>query len=648
MTRIKLMGGMLAVILVAAPTFAKQSMYGLPALSRADFNRLAAAAGVPVLWALDEGQIGIPEPAELVGLGVLEGSTPFVADGKLTPAFEKLYRRLVEAKRLEVVRKELDQGIPTLVRTDLSRLRPAEKLMVGHILKAADKIEALFQKQMATDELGKDGTLADAESAALFARNQGPWCMAPQTERDPFCNALSDFPQRKWGPYPMDMEHNLELCDLLASQANSDKLLDPFTVVRKTDEGLVAVPLIEEYQAEMTAIAADLDLAAKAATAAGEKAFARYLTAAAKSFRTGDWLGADEAWSVMNSRNSRWYLRIAPDETYWDLCQAKAGFHVSFALIDRSALALQDQLTKLRSQMEKSLGEIAPAYKPRSVKFSMPDFIEIIVNSGNSRSPLGATIGQSLPNWGKVANEGRGRTVVMSNLYTDPDSQALAKTRAALMLEDETLALYSTDKRVALIDIILHEATHNLGPHSDSKIDGKDPRQIFGGPVATVLEELKAQTGAWFYTELLRKAGVISDLEAKQIYTHALAWSFGHLSQGLFAPNGNPKPYSQLSAIQVGFLVDAGALAWVDTVDSATGQTVGKFKLDYEKVPAAVSDLMAKVVTIKATGDTAAAKELIDRYVVGDGAKNVHQQEIAQRYLEFSKGTLVYSIDFGK
>ncbi|HQC44109.1 MAG TPA: hypothetical protein PLC97_02605, partial [Myxococcota bacterium] len=225
---------------------------------------------------------------------------------------------------------------------------------------------------------------------------------------------------------------------------------------------------------------------------------------------------------------------------------------------------------------------------------------------------------------------------------------ALAKTRAALMLEDETLALYSTDKRVALIDIILHEATHNLGPHSDSKIDGKDPRQIFGGPVATVLEELKAQTGAWFYTELLKKAGVISDLEAKQIYTHALAWSFGHLSQGLFAPNGNPKPYSQLSAIQVGFLVDAGALAWVDTVDSATGQTVGKFKLDYEKVPAAVSDLMAKVVTIKATGDTAAAKELIDRYVVGDGAKNVHQQEIAQRYLEFSKGTLVYSIDFGK
>ena len=169
MTRIKLMGGILAVILVAAPTFAKQSMYGLPALSRADFNRLAAAAGVPVLWALDEGQIGIPEPAELVGLGVLEGSTPFVADGKLTPAFEKLYRRLVEAKRLEVVRKELDQGIPTLVRTDLSRLRPAEKLMVGHILKAADKIEALFQKQMATDELGKDGTLADAESAALFA-----------------------------------------------------------------------------------------------------------------------------------------------------------------------------------------------------------------------------------------------------------------------------------------------------------------------------------------------------------------------------------------------------------------------------------------------------------------------------------------------
>ncbi len=277
----------------------------------------------------------------------------------------------------------------------------------------------------------------------------------------------------------------------------------------------------------------------------------------------------------------------------------------------------------------------------------MPDFIEIVVNAGNSRSPLGATIGQSLPNWGKVATEGRGRTVVMTNLYTDPDSRTMAHEKASRMLHDATMDDYTDDRRVALLDIILHEATHNLGPHSDYKIDGSAPRAIFGGQISTTLEELKAQTGSWFFTDLLRKAGVITDTEARQMYVHALAWSFGHLSQGLFSPSGNPKPYSQLSAIQIGFLMDRGALTWEETVDAITGQAVGKFRLHFDLVPDAARELMAEVVRIKATGDVAGAKALIDRYVTGDRAAQVHQPEIAARLLDFPKGSLVYSVELG-
>lgn len=623
------------------------SPYGLPALSRSDFNRLAARAGVPLFWAFDEGVGGVPEPGELVPLGVLAGRNPFVAGGALTPAFEKTWRGLVEARRQEAVRAELDQGVPTLVRTNLSGLSAADKAMVRHVLRAADRVAGLFQRQSGAAGLARPDALDTPESAALFDRNQGPWCTAPRTENDPFCNALPDFPKRRWDPYPPDMEQDLALCDTLRDLPDGERLLDPFTVVRRFAGDLVALSLTAAYGDEMKAVAADLDLAAKAAGIAKEKAFARYLSAAAEGFRTNEWTAADEAWAAMNARNSRWYLRIGPDETYWDLCQAKAGFHVSFARIDRSSLELKDRLTRLRTRMERSLGEIAPAYRPRDVRFAMPDFIEIVVNAGNSRSPLGATIGQSLPNWGKVATEGRGRTVVMTNLNTDPDSRATARKKAARMLHDETMAEHTDDRRIALLDIILHEATHNLGPHSDFRVEGRDPRAVFGGQVATVLEELKAQTGSWFYTELLREAGVVTDAEARRIYVHALAWSFGHLSQGLFSPSGNPKPYSQLSAIQVGFLVDRGALSWEETTDPATGQAVGKFRLHFDRVPPAARELMAEVVRIKALGDVDAAKTLIDRYVVGEGAANVHQPEIAERLLDFPKGTLVYSVDLG-
>ena len=46
-------------------------------------------------------------------------------------------------------------------------------------------------------------------------------------------------------------------------------------------------------------------------------------------------------------------------------------------------------------------------YAARKVAFNFPDFIEIVLNAGDSRSALGAVMGQSLPNWGKVAQENR-------------------------------------------------------------------------------------------------------------------------------------------------------------------------------------------------------------------------------------------------
>ncbi len=109
----------------------------------------------------------------------------------------------------------------------------------------------------------------------------------------------------------------------------------------------------------------------------------------------------------MNVDNSKWYLRIGPDEVYFEPCSWKAGFHVSFARINPDSLNWQNKLEPVKGDMEKALAALAgPPYKARDVKFKLPDFIDIVLNAGDSRPPLGATIGQSLPNWGQVANEG--------------------------------------------------------------------------------------------------------------------------------------------------------------------------------------------------------------------------------------------------
>ena len=78
--------------------------------------------------------------------------------------------------------------------------------------------------------------------------------------------------------------------------------------------------------------------------------------------------------------------------------------------------------------MEKALAVLAgPPYEAREVSFHLPDFIDIVLNAGDARAARGATIGQSLPNWGPVANEGRGRTVAMTNFYADPDSRDVTR-----------------------------------------------------------------------------------------------------------------------------------------------------------------------------------------------------------------------------
>ena len=89
-------------------------------------------------------------------------------------------------------------------------------------------------------------------------------------------------------------------------------------------------------------------------------------------------------------------------------------------------------------------------YTARDVKFHLPDFIDIILNAGDSRNAVGATIGQSLPNWGPVAEKG-GRTVAMTNLYTDKDSLEALKTQVTSLFCRSVTAEMSMELRAAVV-----------------------------------------------------------------------------------------------------------------------------------------------------------------------------------------------------
>lgn len=348
----------------------------------------------------------------------------------------------------------------------------------------------------------------------------------------------------------------------------------------------------------------------------------------------------------MGVNNSKWYVRVAPDETYADPCSRKAGFQVSFARINQDSIAWQQKLDPHKNEMEAALAALAgPPYAARSVTFHLPDFINVVLNAGDARAALGATVGESLPNWGPVANEGRGRTVAMTNFYTDADSRAALAEKAASVLCKSTLDPAGLDPALGIMGTVLHEAAHNLGPASEYKVDGKTGVEIFGGPLAATFEELKAQTSSFYLADWLAEKGVIEKKTAALGHLSEIIWAFGHISEGMYGGDGAAKPYSHLAAIQVGWLLDAGAMAYQPDELAANGHDKGCFAIHANKVPAAMASLEKAVLSAMARGDKPAAVALREKHVDAEGEYKRLRGVITDRWLRLPRASFVYSIE---
>ncbi|HEY8079988.1 MAG TPA: hypothetical protein VIF62_37915, partial [Labilithrix sp.] len=607
---------------------------------------------------------GTPPPAPRTEAGVVDaGPPPLVFTPKTQDAYDAMLKRSREGAtypagldqkeiaRRDAVLKELKAGKATLVATDLGSASSEEKRFVAFVTKAAELIEKLYAKQQGVLELESKIPENDPASKTLFFRAQGPKCESPLMTKDPAfaaaCSAIPDGPKGKIsGMYPPELLARPKFCDELTAKdknvaKGADKLMDPFTVV---SSDVKAIPYAVAFKDDMERISGQLKAAAEAL---GEKepALKAYLLADAQAFTDNKWWPADEAWAKMDAKNSRFYLRIAPDEVYGEPCNTKALFHVSFGLINQGSLKWQSKLDPLKTDMEKAIADLAGApYKAREVTFKLPDFVDIAINAGDSRPEFGATVGQSLPNFGPVANEGRGRTVAMTNFYTDPDSIAQLKDTADSLLCKDTMALYTSDQEPMLMSTVLHEATHNLGPAHQYKVKGRIDREIFGGPLASTFEELKAQTGAMFFTDWLVDKSQIAKDDAVKAHVRDITWMFGHISRGMYTADKQPLSYSQLAAIQLGWFIKDGAVTWRAEENASNGKDKGCFAIDPAKLSGSVKTLMTQVAQIKGKGDRAGAEKLVKDYVDVSGDKKKVHDVIQDRFTRYPKASFVYSV----
>jgi hypothetical protein len=648
-------------VVVPTTTATVESPAPAATLSRGEFNRLAAHLALPLFWIEDKNGSGKPDADEIATpWGMAETPPVWVESGKLTPAFQAAYDQVAalhasgpkedglpaaEKARRAAVRAELDQGRPAVVRWDF-RASPAEdKAIVKHVMAAAKIVERIYAKQRGVADLAKDLPKDDPASRMLFYRNQSPFCEQPKTEADPSCGALAAMPKKLSGLYPASLQADPKFCEAIDKSKDAKALFSPFSTVVDKGGKLEAVPYTVAFKDDMAAVSAELAKAAEAIQSKDEAPFKEYLLATSRAFLDNEWVKADEAWVKMNVTNSKWFLRIGPDETYFEPCSRKAGFHVSFARVNQDSLAWQKKLEPVKKEMEATLAAMAgPPYKARDVKFHLPDFIDIILNAGDSRSSVGATIGQSLPNFGAVAEKG-GRTVAMTNLYTDKDSLDGLKKQVDSVFCKSAADEMSLEPALLTMSTVLHEAAHNLGPSHEYKVGKKTAEAIFGGPLASTLEELKAQTSALFFVDWLAGKGLVEQKQVAPSHLRDMAWAMGHISQGMYDAGGKAKPYSQLASIQVGWLMKAGAASWKAEETAANGADKGCFAFDHAKFKPAIVELEKLVLAVKGKGDKDGAVKLRSDFVDAEGEWKKLRETIRERWLRVAKTSFVYAID---
>ena len=631
------------------------------AMDRLEFNRRAADQFAPLFWREDSNNDGIIQPDELavlIGFGKPhENELSHWVDGQqhFTKNFAMAFHQIAQAPRdagadaprQKLIRQELAQGRTTLVETDLSHDSPGDIAMVKHLINAAKHIENIYRQQQGVFGLDTAIPGDDLASQMLFYRNQSPFCEAPATEKNQQCNALAVRPAKLSGLYPAAIQSDPLFCDALAKSANGADLMNHFSVVMKGDkpDTYKSVSYSIAYKKDMQAIAGELEAAADALDGS-EAAYKNYLRAAAQGFRSNDWEPANRAWVAMSATNSKWYARIAPDEVYHEPCSWKAGFALQLARINRASLAWQEKLEPMKNEMEQTLATMAgPPYTARDVKFKIPDFIDVALNAGDQRPAFGATIGQSLPNWGPVAESG-GRTVAMTNLFTDADSNHSAALSMSSVFCSNTNKYASNNPENSLITSFLHEMAHNLGPSHEYRVDGKTDVQAFGGPLSSTLEELKAQTSAMFLTDWLEAKAIFTAQRANELHTYDISWMFGHISRGMYTADNHALNYSHLAAIQLGWLMKQGAITWNAAQLAANGTDKGCIEVDFGKLPAAIQSLETTVLHIKATTDKQTAEQLKAEYVDGKNDFAKLKDTITERWLRMPKGSLVYSLRY--
>lgn len=480
---------------------------------------------------------------------------------------------------------------------DTSFLSVSERAVVNKLIDASDYLSKIYMLQRGQnypalrEEIKTKGTPVQL---AMFDLHFGP---CDGLENDAVFYGETECPKGA-GFYPVNMDREEFEAHIAANPQDKEAFTSGYTVIRRSEDGgLKAVPYRVEYADYLEPAA---KLMQEAASLSENDSLKKFLTIRAESFLTDDYFESEMAWMDLDGNIE---IAIGPYEVYDDGLFGYKTAYESFLTVknpeESAALAKYKNYLKA---MEQNL-PVEERYKNFSRGFESPIAVTYQVHGGGDNENGVQTIAFNLPNDERVREAKGAKKVILNNVLGAKYDRILSPIGKRVLVEDQAKL---TTKKYMSYNTLFHELSHSLGPGT-IMVDGVETTvnaQL--KELASGLEEGKADVMGAYNILYMMDSGELP-IEDKQAFLATyFTGKFRSMRFGIGAA------HAKGAAFQYNYYREVGAAEWLPEQE--------RFRLDFNKLEQAISDLTGKVVRIQGDGNYDAAKLFLDNYLTLDQA----------------------------
>jgi len=494
-------------------------------------------------------------------------------------------RERLQAMREQFAVVDMDADASFLTDEDravVNKLNEVGNLMSEIYLRQRSENNPAWRAEIAASDLETRDLLLD-----LFDLHFGPWDTL--NENKPF---YGDTPMPEGAAfYPADMTREEFQKWIDEHPEDEEAFMSGYTVIRRDGNRLIAIPYSEHYRQWLEPAAA---LMREAAEMTSNESLKRFLNLRAESFLSDDYYESEMAWMDLEGPIE---AAIGPYEVYTDnLFGYKTAFEAFITIKNPEQSAALAKYKDYLRDMEANL-PVEESYKNFKRGFESPIAVTYQVHGGGDNVPGVQTIAFNLPNDERVREAKGAKKVILNNVLGAKFDRILEPMADVVLVEEQAELL---KKEHMSNKTLFHELSHSLGPGTITKDGAETTVNAELKELYSPIEEGKADIMGGYNVLYMMERGELDAAERESYLATHFVGLFRSMRFGVVAA------HARGAAFQYSYFIDSGAVTWDDDAQ--------KYRIDFDKMAQAVSDLTRDVVVLQGNGDYDAAKAFLDQY----------------------------------